>query len=66
MRDALASVTAEQFPLLFALKQLLLTGDGESRGAWALDVMIDGMLGDRAKPALVASEPKTRGRKSKT
>jgi hypothetical protein len=45
VRNALATVSEKQFPLVFALKETLLSGEGEARGQWALDVIIDGIAG---------------------
>lgn len=44
VKKALEAVPAEQFPLIFALKQAILAGDGEDRLNWALDVLIDGIV----------------------
>jgi AcrR family transcriptional regulator len=47
-KSALSSVSADEFPLLAAAGDALLSGTGESRGDWALDVIIDGLVGGRA------------------
>src|ERR1035438_7700159 len=36
---ALSAVSAEEFPLIFAFKKALLSGEGKNRSAWALDVI---------------------------
>jgi AcrR family transcriptional regulator len=53
VKSALSTVSAEQFPLVFALFQggmLSDAGDGERRVQWALDVIIDGIQADAASP----------------
>jgi hypothetical protein len=47
----LSAVSAEEFPLLFAARTNLLSGGGEARGAWALDVIIDGIVGGTSPKA---------------
>jgi hypothetical protein len=47
VKSALSAVSAEESPLVFALQQALLSGDGTSRSAWALDVIIGGIAGSR-------------------
>jgi AcrR family transcriptional regulator len=47
VREALDRVSAQEFPLLFALRETMLAGDGASRSHWALDVIIDGIVGNR-------------------
>lgn len=47
VKSALSAVSAEEFPLLFAFKESLLSGDGETRGEWALDIIIDGIAGSK-------------------
>lgn len=42
---ALSAVSAEEFPLIFAFKKALLSGEGKNRSAWALDVIIEGIVG---------------------
>jgi AcrR family transcriptional regulator len=67
VKSTLSTVSEKQFPLVFALKEALLSGGGEARGEWALDVMIDGITGGRIQPASsVAPGPtkkRARGRK---
>jgi AcrR family transcriptional regulator len=49
VKSALATVSAEQFPLVSALFKGVAfsgTGDGESRARWALDVIVDGIKAD--------------------
>ncbi len=68
VKHALSTVTELQFPLVFALKDALLSGGGETRGEWALDVIIDGIAGSRIQPATSAAAPRTlkqRGSRSK-
>jgi AcrR family transcriptional regulator len=45
VETALSTVSEEEFPLIFAFKKALLGGEGETRGAWALDVIIGGIVG---------------------
>jgi len=47
VKSALSAVSAEEFPLIFALKKSLLSGDGETRIEWALDIIIDGIAGSK-------------------
>jgi AcrR family transcriptional regulator len=47
VKDALSAVPGKHFPLLSAHKETLLSGGGEARGAWALDVIIDGIARSR-------------------
>jgi AcrR family transcriptional regulator len=67
VKNALSNVSEKQFPLVFASKETLLSGGGETRGDWALDVIINGIAGvqlQRSAPA--ATRPtKQRGRGSK-
>lgn len=52
VKDALAGVSAEQFPLVSALVRggaFSRGGDAESRARWALEVIIDGIRGDTQK-----------------
>ena len=67
VRNALSTVSEKQFPLVFALQETLLSGGGETRGEWALDVIIDGIAGGRLpRSASAASRPtKQRGGGSK-
>ncbi len=46
VKDVLSAVSAQEFPHIFALKEAFFSG-GEDRSAWALDVIIDGILGGR-------------------
>jgi AcrR family transcriptional regulator len=45
VETALSAVSAEEFPLIFASKKALLCGEGKTRGAWALEVIIEGIVG---------------------
>ena len=45
VENALSTVSANQFPLLFAFKEALLYGDGNMRSEWALDAILDGIVG---------------------
>jgi AcrR family transcriptional regulator len=45
VKSALATVSVDQFPFVFALKEALLSGGGDTRAHWALDVIIDGIAG---------------------
>ena len=47
VKNALSAVTVEEFPLVSAFKESLLSGDGKTRSEWALDVIIDGIAGSR-------------------
>lgn len=48
VKNALSTISEKQFPRVFALKETLLSGSGDARGKWALDVIIDGI--SRARP----------------
>ena len=67
VEKALSTVSEKQFPLVFALRETLLSGEGETRGEWALDVIIDGIAGGRPQRSAVAATraTKQRGRGSK-
>jgi hypothetical protein len=56
VKSALFAVSAETFPLLFACKEALLSGDNSARTAWAIDVIIDGIIGG-PPPAETPAEP---------
>jgi len=59
-KNALSAISAEEFPLLFAAKATLLSGAGEARGLWALDVIIDGIVGGASpRPAEQRSKKMT-------
>jgi AcrR family transcriptional regulator len=59
VKDAIQSASAEEFPLVFASKKALLSGDAEVRLHWALDVLIDGIIGARLpKPKRTRSAPR--------
>jgi AcrR family transcriptional regulator len=61
VKDAILSASAEKFPLVFALKEALLSGDAEARLEWALDVLIDGITGGKPTGAS-AKQRKRRAR----
>jgi AcrR family transcriptional regulator len=67
VKNALSTISEKQFPLVFALRETLLSGGGETRGEWALDVIIDGIagVGLRRSGAVAARLTKQRGRGSK-
>jgi hypothetical protein len=67
VKNALSTVSEKNFPLVFASKETLLSGGGETRGEWALDVIIDGIAGGRLqRSASAAPRPtKKHGRGSK-
>jgi AcrR family transcriptional regulator len=44
---ALSAVSSDEFPLIFSLKEALFSGDGITRSEWALDVIIEGIVGSR-------------------
>jgi hypothetical protein len=52
---------------VFALKETLLSGGGETRGDWALDVIINGIAGVRLQRSAPAATRPTKqvGRGSK-
>jgi AcrR family transcriptional regulator len=62
VQKALAAVAAEEFPLLFAAKSALLSGGGRSRAEWALDVIIEGIVGGRPPAAVPRTSAKRRRR----
>lgn len=45
VKDAILSASEVEFPLIFAVKEALLSGDADARLNWALDVLIDGIVG---------------------
>ena len=45
VENALSAVSEEDFPLLFAFKKALLSGDGATRSEWALGVILAGIVG---------------------
>jgi AcrR family transcriptional regulator len=47
VKEALSAVSAEQFPLVSALKGAMLSGEAGFRTAWALDVIIEGIVGQQ-------------------
>jgi AcrR family transcriptional regulator len=50
VESALSAVRAEEYPLVFALKEALLYGEGNTRSEWALDVMLNGIVGGQLPP----------------
>ena len=67
VKKALSTVSEEQFPLVFALRDTLISGEGETRGEWALEVIIEGIAGGQPQRSAVAA-PRAitqRGRGSK-
>jgi AcrR family transcriptional regulator len=63
VKKALSTASKDQLPRVFALKDALLAGDGASRNAWALDVIIDGIAGGGSQSAATAAPrvPRRRG-----
>jgi AcrR family transcriptional regulator len=45
VENALSTVSEGEFPLVFASKEALLHGEGNIRSEWALDVILDGVVG---------------------
>ncbi|WP_405161705.1 TetR/AcrR family transcriptional regulator [Nocardia sp. NBC_01499] len=39
-----AELPADRYPMIVAMRETLMTGDGEARGKWALRVLIEGIL----------------------
>ncbi len=67
VKDALLSASVEEFPLVVAFREALLSGDAEARLDWALDIIIDGIVGGRL-PAASSAVPRPtqrRGTRSK-
>ncbi len=62
VKNALSTVSEKQFPLVYALRETLLSGGGENRGAWALDVIIDGIAGGRLPRSASAAPRPTKQR----
>ena len=50
VENAISAISAAEFPLVFASKAALLSGDGNARGDWALDVIIEAIVGGRLPP----------------
>jgi len=67
VKDALLSASAKEFPLIFAFKEALLAGDAQARLDWALEVIIDGIVGSQlpSAPAAAPRASKKRGTRSK-
>jgi AcrR family transcriptional regulator len=55
VKTALFAVSVEEFPLVFAFKEALLSFGGHTRSEWALNIIIDGIVGGRL-PASHATE----------
>ncbi|MCU1686043.1 MAG: TetR family transcriptional regulator [Amycolatopsis sp.] len=49
LEDYYATVSAERYPMVFALRRQLMVGTGDERGSWALKVLINGILGTPAE-----------------
>jgi hypothetical protein len=49
LEDYYATVSAEPYPMVFALRRQLMVGTGDERGSWALKVLINGILGTPAE-----------------
>jgi AcrR family transcriptional regulator len=47
VENALSAVSAKEFPLVFAFQKALLSGEGNLRGEWALDIILDGIVGSQ-------------------
>jgi AcrR family transcriptional regulator len=62
VKNALSTVSEKQFPFVFALKETLLSGGGEARGEWALDVIIDGIAHSRLQRSAFAAPRPTKRR----
>ena len=45
MESVLSAVSEEEFPLVFAFREALLSGEGDIRSEWALNVILDGIVG---------------------
>jgi AcrR family transcriptional regulator len=67
VKEALLAASAEEFPLVFAFQEALLTGDAEARLDWALDILIDGIAAGRVprKTSAAHRANKRRGSRSK-
>ena len=61
VETALSAISAVELPLVFAAKEALLSGGGDTRGAWALDVIIDGIVGGRIPPGTSVPEVRSKG-----
>ena len=53
VKNALLAVSAEKFPLLFALKEAMISSGSDSRCEWSLDVIIDGIAGSQSLPSRI-------------
>jgi AcrR family transcriptional regulator len=70
VRTVLSTISAKEFPLVFAARQALAPNadddqSGWDRGEWALDVIIDGVVGGR-DPSVKSSAIKKRSTGRKT
>jgi hypothetical protein len=64
VESALSAVSEEEFPLVFAFREALLSGEGDIRSEWALDVILDGIVGGQPPDRTLrnpSSDSKTRG-----
>lgn len=55
IKETVAGVSPEQFPMLFALKESLFDGNSSSRLEWGLDVLIDGILAQSSTPSPITT-----------
>jgi AcrR family transcriptional regulator len=55
VKGALSTISVEEFPLVFAFREALLSGGGDTRTDWAIDIIIDGIVGGRL-PVSLATE----------
>ncbi|UGT69466.1 TetR/AcrR family transcriptional regulator [Nocardia gipuzkoensis] len=49
MRRRFAELPADRYPLVVAMRDALLAGDGDARAAWAVRVLLNGILATRAE-----------------
>jgi AcrR family transcriptional regulator len=55
IKETVAGVSPEQFPMVFALKESMFAGNGTSRLEWGLDVLIDGILAQSSAPSPITT-----------
>jgi AcrR family transcriptional regulator len=63
VKNALLTVSAEEFPLVFASREAWLAGDADARFEWSIDVIVDGIVGGRLPAARATPARGNAGRK---
>lgn len=67
--QAIAGASEREYPRIFAARAHLLSGAGEARFAWAIDVLLQGILeasrSSRTKASRVSARPRRRPRRAR-